>query len=232
MAPITEQILAPIKPDASEDFVNSVLDSNTQTLLAQPGCLRVRRSRVLENPNQMCLFVDWASIEDHQAFAANAAVYGPFRAHNGTVVDPDVPRVRPYHVSFAPFPPAVLDVENPGTKANVAELLHTYFPADIGEAQREEVEKTIRALAEEVGKLADGYTGEMALGWSVEDDVLFKDEPSRVLVVVFGWTSVEAHMEARKAEGSAKVVPMLLNLEGLKGMEVCHVTCTTSERGS
>ncbi|KAI6086146.1 hypothetical protein F4821DRAFT_132565 [Hypoxylon rubiginosum] len=233
MAPVTELILAPINPAVSAAEVASILDASTQTLLAQPGALRVRRSHVLEDPSKTRMFVDWESLEHHQAFAANAEIYGPFRAAMGPLVDANAgPRVPPYHVEFVPFPPSELDVHAPGTKADVTELLHAYFPPDISDVERDNVERTVREFAVEIGKFADGFTGEMTLGWTVEDDVKFKGEPCRVLVGVLGWTSVEAHMKVRDHEEFARVIPMLRNLERLKGMEMCHVACVTTERGN
>ncbi|KAI4869609.1 hypothetical protein F4820DRAFT_384667 [Hypoxylon rubiginosum] len=236
MAPVTEIILTPIKPDAPADVVASVLDANTQVLLAQPGCLRVRRSPVHEDPSKMRLFVDWASLDQHRAFAADAAVYGPFRAKMGPIVDAGSgagPRVPPHHAAFTPFPPAVLDVQSSATRAGVTEVLHAYFAPDISEAQRSSVERTMREFVARVEPLAGGgMTGEVALGWTVEDDVQFKGEPCRALVGLLGWTGVDAHVKTREAEGFAEVVSMLRNLEGLKGLEMCHVACTTTERGS
>ncbi|XXH04310.1 hypothetical protein Hte_010724 [Hypoxylon texense] len=52
-----------------------ILDANTRVLLAQPGCLRVRRSPVHEDPSKMRMFVN--SFDQSWAFAANADAYEP-----------------------------------------------------------------------------------------------------------------------------------------------------------
>ncbi|OTA63551.1 hypothetical protein K449DRAFT_394121 [Hypoxylon sp. EC38] len=62
-------------------------------------------------------------------------------------------------------------------------------------------------------------------------DVDYKGEPSRALVTVIGWTSVEAHMKkTRENPEFEKIIPMIRGLEGLKGMEMVHVTNTTIEK--
>ncbi|KAI1405238.1 hypothetical protein F4819DRAFT_7262 [Hypoxylon fuscum] len=229
MASVTEIVLLPIKPDTAA----AVIDTNMQTLLSQPGCLRVRQSRVHEDPAKLRLFADWESLEQHQAFVQNAAVYGPFRASMASIVDAAAgPRKPPYHAQFAPFPPAVLDNLKPGARSKVTELLLAYFPAEYGEAQRETARQTTLRFTEELKKTADAMSGEVALGWSVENDVDFKGEPCRVLVTAIGWDSIEQHVKARETEGFAKAIPMLRNLEGLKGMEMCHLINTTTERGN
>ncbi|KAI1769470.1 hypothetical protein GGR53DRAFT_461193 [Hypoxylon sp. FL1150] len=230
--PVTELILLPLNPAASEADVASAIEANTKVLLSQ-GALRVRRSPVLENSSQLRMFVDWEDLAQHAAFAANDAVYGPFRARMGPLVDfasPDF--APPYHAAFAAYPPPGLDVGAPGTRAGVAELTHAYFPADVGDAERAEAERTVERFAADLKEVAEGFTGELALGWSVEDDIQFEGQPSRVLVGVLGWESLEAHKKASETEGFAKVMPALMNLERLRGMKMCHVQCITTERES
>ncbi|KAG4221042.1 hypothetical protein PC116_g30481, partial [Phytophthora cactorum] len=71
-----------------------------------------------------------------------------------------------------------------------------------------------------------------ALGWSVERDSGHDGAPSGVLVLVLGWVTVEAHMKARDHPEFAKNIPLLKNLEGLKGLEMKHVSTTTVEASS
>ncbi|KAI1102794.1 hypothetical protein F4804DRAFT_252106 [Jackrogersella minutella] len=231
MAPVTELVVLPIKPDIGAEAVDEAMKTNIATLLAQKGCERVRSSRVVEEPGKLRLFADWASLEAHEAFAADAAVYGPFLKRMGPLIDAasftaDNPRRPPFHVEFSPYPPKALDAVG----SPVAEILQMFFPADISDELRA---KTLATMTDFLGlAVADGITGENALGWSVERDVLFQGQPCRVLVVVIGWTSVEAHAKVRGSEEFAKLIPILRNLEGLKGREVCHVSNTVVEKGS
>ncbi|KAI1377620.1 hypothetical protein F4677DRAFT_414990 [Hypoxylon crocopeplum] len=233
MAPITELILLPLNPSITADTVSTVLATNTARLLASPGCLRVRASRVHEDPGaKQRLFVDWTSTDAHHAFVADPAVFAPFAQSMRTIIDPAVPRGKPFHVLFDPFPPAVLDNKSAGARSPVAELLHVYFPGGedgYAEDKVQQSTETVRLFLEKLLALDAGCTGETALGWSLERDVEFKGEPCRVLVVSIGWSSVEAHMKARGHEEFPKIIPLLRNLEGLKGMELCHVSNTTTE---
>ncbi|KAI1092678.1 hypothetical protein F5B19DRAFT_453131 [Rostrohypoxylon terebratum] len=232
MAPVTEFVQLPINPDLAPEAIASAIQANIATLLAQPGCQRVRSSRVHEDSSKLRLFADWDSLEAHRAFAANASVYGPFQQRMGPIIDtsafgPSNPRRPPYHVAFATFPPSVLNGDKGSSP--VAELLFMYFPPDVSDAVMAGHEGTARDFLGKLGATAKGMTGEVALGWTVEKDVLFKGEPSRVLVAAIGWTSVDAHMKARDTEEFKQLIPMIRNLESLKGMELCHVSNTTFE---
>ncbi|KAI1416749.1 hypothetical protein F5Y13DRAFT_100192 [Hypoxylon sp. FL1857] len=239
MAPVTEVAILPIKPDADAATVSSILDTNIATLLAQPGCLRVRSSRVHEEPHKLRLFADWESLELHRAFGAKPDQTGPFLQRMGTIIDAAAagpgPRKPPYHVEFAPFPPVALNgtaVTGGATasKGPVTEILTMYFPSDVSEGMRDATAQTTREFVRKLGAFADGFTGETAVGWSVETDVDYKGEPHRALVTVIGWTSVDEHMKVREHPEFAKIIPMIRGLEGVKGMEMVHVTNTTIER--
>ncbi|KAI1386523.1 uncharacterized protein F4822DRAFT_319280 [Hypoxylon trugodes] len=232
MAPVTELILLPLSPNASPETISSVIATNTATLLAQPGCRRVRASRVHEDASKQRLFVDWDSLEQHRAFGSNDEEYGPFRARMAGIVDTSAgPRKPPYHVEFAPAPPSVLDGSG-RAKAPVAEVLHAYFPSDVNEQARARIAGTVHEFVAELAKFAEGYTREYAVGWTVENDLEFKGEKTRALLLVVGWTSVEAHFKGREDEGFAKIIPMIRGLEGLKGLEMCHVANTTTEKSA
>ncbi|KAI0899844.1 hypothetical protein F4806DRAFT_267893 [Annulohypoxylon nitens] len=233
MAPVTEFVQLPINPDAAPEAVASAIQANIATLLAQPGCQRVRSSRVHEDTSKLRLFADWESLDAHRAFASNAAVYGPFQQRMGPIIDtssfgPANPRRPPYHVAFKAWPPVALNGGDKGGSP-VAEVLLMYFPSDISESTMSSHEATTNDFLGKLGKAATGMTGEIALGWTVEKDVLFKGEPSRVLVAVVGWTSVDAHLKTRDTEEFKQLIPMIRGLESLKGMELCHVSNTTFE---
>ncbi|KAI0889081.1 uncharacterized protein GGS22DRAFT_153079 [Annulohypoxylon maeteangense] len=234
MAAVTEFVLLPIKPDAAPEAVASVIQANIATLLAQPGCQRVRSSRTHEDPNKLRLFADWASLEAHRTFAANAAAYGPFLQRMGGIVDaasfgPTNPRRPPFHVEFAAPPPTALDGDK--GKSPIAEVLQVYYPSDVSEARRAEIYATTADFLGKLGAVAKGLMGEVALGWSVETDILFKGEKSRALVAVIGWTSYEAHMQTRDTEEFKKLIPMVRDIEGVVGMEMFHVSNVTTEGG-
>ncbi|KAI2637229.1 hypothetical protein GGS26DRAFT_477373 [Hypomontagnella submonticulosa] len=223
---VTELIVLKIKPDAAADTVSSVLESSVATLRGAPGNQRVRWSHVVEDPHTVRLFVDWDDVKDHYAFAADAPVFGPFKERLGTVLA--VPPQTPYHVEFAPQPAAVLDNKKPGARSLVAELLHAYFPADFADEAKAKTAAVVREFVKKMQVFADGLTGEVALGWTWET-LEYKGEQCLALVAVLGWKSLEAHQQARQHEDFAKVVPMLRTLEGLKGMELVHVSNTTVE---
>lgn len=233
MAPVTEIVILPIKPDTPAATVSSILDANIATLLAQPGCQRVRSSRVHEDPNKLRLFADWESLALHRAFAAKPDEYGPFLQRMGTIIDASAggPRKPPYHVEFSPFPPLALNGSSAGGKGPVSEILTAYFASDVGEAAREVAVSTMHEFLAKMASFAEGFTGQTAVGWSVETDVDYKGEPHRALVTVIGWTSIEAHMKkTRENPEFEKIIPMIRGLEGLKGMEMVHVTNTTIEK--
>ncbi|KAI0840734.1 hypothetical protein F5Y06DRAFT_261638 [Hypoxylon sp. FL0890] len=237
MAPVTELAFLPLNPDADPTTVSTTLETNIATLLAQPGCQRVRSSRVHEDPHKLRLFADWDSVDAHRAFIAKPDAYGPFVARMRSIVEAPPAgsgqRKPPFHVEFTPFPPVALDgTSGSGAKGKgpVSEILTAYFPPDVSSEARDATAKTMREFLRKLEGFSEGMTGETAVGWSVETDVDFKGEPSRALVTVIGWTSVEAHGKVRESPEFAETVPMIRGLEGLRGMEMVHVTNTTVER--
>ena len=76
---------------------------------------------------------------------------------------------------------------------------------------------------------ATGATGETAMGWSVEP-ADFNGAPSRVLAVLAGWESVEAHNGFRGSEAFGKNISSLRGTKGLKGVSVVHASFATTER--
>ncbi|KAI0852938.1 hypothetical protein F5Y00DRAFT_226398 [Daldinia vernicosa] len=229
MAPVTELISLTLKPDLPAAEAVSILDTTAATLVAQPGCLRVRTSRVHEDPNAVRIFADWEAVAAHRAFEKTEA-YAPFKARVSSAVAS--PPQRPYHVEFTPFPVAALDNTGPNSKTSVAEVLHIWFPGDYPEDARTRSTDAVNEFTRRMTLFADGMTGETALGWSVERDIDRDGEPSSVLILILGWTSVEAHMKARDHPEFAKVIPLLKDLEGLKGIEMYHVSNTTVEASS
>ncbi|KAI1482029.1 hypothetical protein F4774DRAFT_372969 [Daldinia eschscholtzii] len=229
MAPVTEFITLALKPDLPAAEATSILETTASTLVAQPGCLRVRTSRTHEDASDARIFVDWENVTAHRAFEKTEA-YAPFKARVRDAVA--APPQRPYHVEFDPFPPAVLANSGPASKTPVAEVLHIWFPAEYSDDSRKRSADTVREFTRNMLQFAEGMTGEWALGWSVERDIDHDGAPSSVLVLVLGWVTVEAHMKARDHPEFAKNIPLLKNLEGLKGLEMKHVSTTTVEASS
>ncbi|KAF3061305.1 hypothetical protein GL218_04222 [Daldinia childiae] len=229
MAPVTEFISLDLKPDLPAAEAVSILDTTAATLVAQPGCLRVRTSRLHEDVNAVRIFADWETVAAHRAFEKTEA-YAPFKARVYESVAS--PPQRPYHVEFAPFPVAALDNTGPSSKTPVAEVLHIWFAGDYPEDARKRTMDAVIEFTRRMTLFAEGLTGETALGWSVERDIDRDGVPSSTLVLILGWTSVEAHMKARDHPEFAKVIPMLTGLEGLKGLEMKHVSNTTVEPSS
>ncbi|KAI0109887.1 hypothetical protein F4814DRAFT_381428 [Daldinia grandis] len=229
MSPVTEFISLNLKPDLPAAEATTILNTTAATLAAQPGCLRVRTSRLHEDVNAVRIFADWATVTAHRAFEKTEA-YAPFKAR---VYDAVASRPqRPYHIEFAPFPVAALDNSGPASKTPVAEVLHIWFAGDYPEDARRRTADAVAEFTRRMTLFAEGLTGETALGWTVERDIDHDGVPSSALVLILGWTSVEAHMKARDHPEFAKIVPLLKDLEGLKGLEMNHVSNTTVEASS
>ncbi|KAI2607247.1 uncharacterized protein GGS25DRAFT_532460 [Hypoxylon fragiforme] len=264
MSPITELAHLTLSPTIPDSTIASVLATNTRALLSRPGCLRVRSSLATSHPSQqqaekhLRLFIDWTSLAAHAAFGTDApAEYAAFRKRFADIVAPSAGMRRPFHVFFQEGEVARDDdnandndnedsdddytgasVLDHGAKTQVAELVHVYYPdhEKTGEEKGRGLQ-TARDVAAALAKLAlPGWTGQSAAGWSVERDVLYQGRPCQVLVMVFGWDSVEACEKARGGEGFARVVAPVLGRfgkekgeKGVVGMEVCYVSNTTTE---
>ncbi|KAL7627862.1 hypothetical protein AAE478_002057 [Parahypoxylon ruwenzoriense] len=255
MAPVTELVQLPLQRGTTDAAISQTLAGASATLLAQPGCLRVRYSRVLEDAGKLRVFVDWQTTAAHRAFGADAAAFGPFKAALGAIVDPELAarqRRAPSHVRWddAEYPPTVLDARTAEAqggekvgRSQVTEFLQVYFPADYAPAQRDAAQRVAREFLDKMAVFGKGlYTGEAAVGWTLDgEEVVFRGAgqaaeeeeglKSRVLIMAIGWESVDAHMRARETEGFREAVVPLRNLEDLRGMEVCHVSNTTFVRG-
>ncbi|KAK8067673.1 hypothetical protein PG996_006785 [Apiospora saccharicola] len=218
-APVTELVDFALPPSADLD---TAFPAACATLTQQPGCRAARYSRHHEDASKLTLFIDWDSVSAHETFCANTAVYSPFYA---SLAPLSTTAPSPYHVALDP--PAqggVLDV------APAVEVLHVHFPADYSSEQERATVKTIReffAISQKAAGKEEGtdlLVGAPTLGWAVEERE-FKGEKARVLVVMIGWKSVEAHMQYRDTEAFRESIGMIRGLEGLKGMGLYHVAC-------
>jgi len=217
MAPVTEVVLVPLKPDMDQSTVESKIQALAKATLADPGCQRFRAGRELEDASHQRMFIDWDSLAAHETFMKSES-YGPMiqEAMAATAAPPVI-----YHVALSPWPPAVLtNEEGKGTSA-VAELASFYFSGVTDDAMEAVRKETQRFLDLVPG--AAGFSGETSFGWSVEE-VEFEGAMCRVLLLAIGWESREAHMKFRDTEHFARIIPILTALEGIKGLQICHVS--------
>ncbi|KAK7917734.1 hypothetical protein PG985_011342 [Apiospora marii] len=217
-APVTELVDFALPPSAD---LAAAFPAACATLTQQPGCRAARYSRHHEDAARLTMFVDWDSVDAHEAYRANTVVYDPFYA---ALAPFSTTAPAPYHVALdPPGKGGVLDV------APAVEVLHVHFPADYAPEQQQATVKTIReffAISEKAaGKEGmDLLVGSPTVGWAVEERD-FKGEKARVLVVMIGWKSVEAHMQYRDTDAFRESIGMIRGLEGLKGLSVYHVAC-------
>ncbi|KAF3066338.1 hypothetical protein GL218_09168 [Daldinia childiae] len=216
MAPVTEIVLHSLKPGTDVETFYKLFS----VIKEQSGAQAVRASTVHENPEQVDLFIDWDSIESHQALQAQTEAYGAFIDQ----VKPHVTKLATViHAELTPFPPTVLDNADGKGKSPVAQLIFTYFAPDTDAAKTlTEAQKFVSKLS---GTSLAGLTGESSFGWTVEKDVDFKGEKTRVLIIILGWESVQAHLEARETDAWKSIIGEFQGAaEGLKGFEVTHVS--------
>lgn len=228
MAPVTE-IARFVPREGQEAEFEAALASTASTLKQQPGVKAVHSSAALEEDNPVhVLLVDWDSVDSHRAFEASPA-FGPFAARLGPVLAAP-PAV--YHVAFTPEYPPVLrnggGAQGSGSGTPVAELLHLYFPA--GDAftadQLAGTAKNSQVFLDSLPGNVAGFTGQSAAGWALEE-LDFKGEKARAFVVPIGWESLDAHVKYRDTEHFAKNISLIRGLEGLKGIEMFHVSTKT-----
>ncbi|KAI8965495.1 hypothetical protein F5Y11DRAFT_293003 [Daldinia sp. FL1419] len=219
MAPVTEITIHDLKPGTDvEAFYKPFA-----VIKGQPGVQTVRITTVHENPLQVGLFIDWDSIELHKAAQANKEAYDAFVDQ----VKPHVTKVPTIlHAELTPFPPTVLDNAEGKGKSPVAHVIFTYFAPETDAA------KTLDAGQRFVSKITEagfpGLTGESSVGWTVEKEVDYKGEKTRVLVIILGWQSVQAHLEARETDSWKSIIGEFQGAAtGLKGFEVTHVSTRT-----
>ncbi|KAI0188358.1 hypothetical protein EV127DRAFT_471355 [Xylaria flabelliformis] len=213
MSPVTEVVLLTLVPGA--DY--AVITESAQIIARQPGCFFVRTSRLLCEPDgdRVHYFIDWDSVDSHMAFARNKAVYEPFRALVGTVMAGYAP---PYHITFEPYSLYVFD--------GVCMVGKMWFPPPRDGESGPSGEETAEALkmfldaSKAKGGLVDGRCGG---GWSLEDDIIYKGEKSRVSLFIVGWGSVEDCVRFRDSEELMEAVAGIEALRGLRGLEICII---------
>ncbi|KAI1749457.1 hypothetical protein F4782DRAFT_513251 [Xylaria castorea] len=224
MGPVTEVVLLTLVPDA--DY--AVVTESAKIIARQPGCLAVRTSRLLCEPdnnnssssNRVHYFIDWDSVDSHTAFARDKDVYQPFRDLVGTVMAGYAP---PYHVALEPYPPAVFD------GGGVAMVGKAWFPprggeSDSAEEEEEEASTALDTFVEALKGTARGFDGRVGKAWSLEDGIMYKGEKGRVLFFAVGWDSVEACARFRDSADFTEAVAGVSAVYGLRGLEICLVS--------
>ncbi|KAI0456468.1 hypothetical protein F5B21DRAFT_502365 [Xylaria acuta] len=134
MGPVTEAILLTLASDVDFD----VIIESAKILARQPGCLAVRTSRLLDEPDTNTKahhFIDWDSVDSHMAFARDKDVYQSFRDLVGTVMAGYDP---PYHVALEPDLPDVVD--------RAAVVGKAWFPGDTSKKREEVVSKVLGGI--------------------------------------------------------------------------------------
>ncbi|KAH8658035.1 hypothetical protein BX600DRAFT_552247 [Xylariales sp. PMI_506] len=223
MSAITEIIFLSLKPSTSAD---SLCEEIIATLKQQPGCQRIRWSETVEDKTKVRMFIDWDDKSAYEKWAGSEA--------HQRVLDAIAPQLeeRPavHHVTFDPQPLLVLDSKSGKGTSPVAEVLYLHFPADesftpdMVEVANERVQRWLRETTPE----ATGLTGEIAVGWTV-DEVDFKGEKCKAIIVLAGWQSLEAHGKFRATEAFSRTLPIVGTTPGLKGVSVVHVSNKTVE---
>ena len=123
MEPVTEVVSISLK---SADVGQQLSQLLQDTLLQQPGCLRVRWSPVLEDATKARCFIDWDDISLHKQFEATPS-YPLFLEKLEPFLE-SPPQL--HHVKLQPFPSSVLNNEGGKSKTSVVEVLYMHFTGD------------------------------------------------------------------------------------------------------
>ncbi|KAH7335086.1 hypothetical protein BKA66DRAFT_480016 [Pyrenochaeta sp. MPI-SDFR-AT-0127] len=218
--PVTEVALVRIVEGADPD---TAMVGAAETLHAQPGCQLVRWATEHENPHALYAFVDWDKTASHELFMTTDA-YNTFRQQLAPLLA-ESPIV--YHVAFKPFPPIVLNNNlwkgKREATTTVVELLHAYFPASYSTERQEKTATDVERYMKHTKIQARGATGESAVGWA-EEELDYKGEKARLLLIAFGWESIDAHIKYQGTDAFSATVSILKGLEELKGFTVGHVS--------
>lgn len=225
MAPVTEFSAIKLQPGLTPAAIDDGIRKLAEATLAAPGCNGFYTSLVHEDPSRMYMLVDWASLEAQQEFAQQDLYLGLIIELVTACVDPGVPPIG-YHVALSPAAPAVLHNNDSRRGATApsspaVELLHVYFPP--GTAADAEIERQVGRFLGTLDGI-EGFSGQTAVGWALEE-LEYKDgEKCRVLVMGIGWESVAAHERFRDTEAFKEIVPIFMGIPGQKGVEAVHLS--------
>ncbi len=224
MAPVTEVLHLTLKEGQEADYL-AFLPEFTSTLLQDPTIKGVHTAQAIEEDNNThYILIDWESIGAHEAYKKKDIFKPLLQKLLATLTGP--PTI--YHAELSPAHPSVLhngEGKVGVTKSPVVELLRGYFPA--GEAftadQKVAASKRLQDFLSQLEGNAEGHTGETAAGWVLEE-LEHKGEKCSAILFAIGWVSVDAHIKYRDTEHFKKTVPILLGIEGTKGLDVVHLS--------
>ncbi|KAI0164631.1 hypothetical protein GGR57DRAFT_497505 [Xylariaceae sp. FL1272] len=221
MAPTTEVVALTLLSDAD----NSIIAESAKILSTLPGCVRVRTSR-MGNEDKVYYFVDWESVEQHEAVVKNAELYSSYQV----VLLPIIAD----HVDFSPYP-TVLDNHGGKSKSSITVFGQAFFP-DSSEYTAEQMEKvkttfesSMESLKQRKGKSTAGFSGEFASGWSRED-IYHNGEISRIFIFAFGWDSLDNYRDFRDSEVFDRNIRAITSIDGFKELDLREVQTTTLEK--
>jgi hypothetical protein len=114
------------------------------------------------------------------------------------------------------------------------EVLSLHFPGDLSEAEKVESERLWREFQEKGLETSPALRGGVSGGWSVEKDVPVLAEGSGegiAMMLLLGWTTVEAHMANRESKAFLEAAPILLEQMPRRcGLYMCHVKPITKSK--
>ncbi|KAK4502124.1 hypothetical protein PRZ48_005547 [Zasmidium cellare] len=199
----TEVLSAPFKPNSNPQELLQI----TKTL---PTVQNIFSGFVHGKPNQMRAFLDWDSVEAHDAFNASEIFPAFLEDFKSRVAGP----FTLWHVEFKPS----LEALRKAQTAPVTEVVTFYFT---GSPPAEFVEKALafrEVLAQQPGFV------DVALGVTHEE-VEYQGEKGHPLVVLIGWGSEQQWKTFAESEEYKQKSPGRSLEEGvLKGFEMEVVT--------
>lgn len=231
MAPITEIIIAPLKPGADV----SVFSAPNSMLRSKWGCTTVRQARQIEDPDKLLFFIDWDDASPQKTLQHWTAEY---QVCLGGAEPYEHPPPGAYRVPLDP-PQSSSASENENTglhngekekgvldAAPVVEFVRIYFPADLSEAAQQDVLDLVGKTKHVVTTNA-GSVSEPAYGFALEP-VEYQGGQARVFVCLAGWESMEAWTAFAESEAAQKGIATMKSLPGIMGQELVHVHLKTS----
>ncbi|KAL3482792.1 hypothetical protein BJX62DRAFT_245525 [Aspergillus germanicus] len=217
MSGITEIVFAPVKKDMrltdpNSDAYKTLTEKALAPIRVWKGCQAIYWGVGAEDPDQLRLFVDWDTLEAHEA-ANKDPTYLPAVIPIASVCSG--PHTV-FHARFQPHPPNVL------ASAPVTEVMTSYFPANYSTEDQKQYDSGTKEFLEACQTIAGGPLSSSA-GWVEEIQEIQGGEMAKAYVALLGWDSVEHHMAFRETEAFKELTKKMERPKGLKKMESVHV---------